>query len=142
MWGEFIDPVDVPDRFWTPRGSGDARRYLRSSGDDSGGSSNVSGSYRPYPFFGDFRGCTWNSQAFFCKKISKYSQNLSILRHMLDNHDFRGLQETHSTAGRARALDQELGEGFASFWSHLTKRSAGIGLIVKQEFLNQFTSNA
>ena len=56
------------------------------------------------------------------------------------NRDFVGIQESHSTPGRAKAFDNEFSFKFTSFWSHLSKGTAGIGIIVSNSFLGKFQS--
>lgn len=55
------------------------------------------------------------------------------------SRDFIGLQETHSTAGRAAAFSTEFMNKYTSFWSHLSKRQGGVGIIVKNTFLVNFS---
>ena len=58
-------------------------------------------------------------------------------RHIL-KHEFMGIQETHGNEGRARALD--LGVAYSCFGSHWDVRHNGIGLIIKNSFLKNFSS--
>ena len=54
------------------------------------------------------------------------------------NRDFIGVQEAHSTPGRARSFESEFVGKFRSLWAHMTKRKAGIGIIVSEQFLSKF----
>ena len=88
------------------------------------------------PFKGDLRGCTWNTQALFARRAVRHHCKLRHVKRLANEHDFVALQETHSTKGGTDAL--RLPTGFTPFWSHGTTTRAGIGLIVKDDFLRNF----
>ena len=48
------------------------------------------------------------------------------------------IKEAHSTTGRARSFDSEFKGRVVSFWSHLSRRKAGIGIVVSVSLLAQF----
>ena len=56
------------------------------------------------PYTGDFRGCSWNSQALFAHGWRRHTHKMRHAKTLLATHDFVGLQETHSVEGRARML--------------------------------------
>ena len=72
------------------------------------------------PFTGDFRGCTWSSQALFAGKLGRHGAKVHQARTLLATHDFVGLQETHSVEGRARILPVPLHS--VAFYPHGTTR--------------------
>ena len=89
------------------------------------------------PFSGSFRGCTWNSQALFARDINRHELKTNRILHLLGTHDVLALQETHSTEGKARSWTGD--RGTTSFWSHNpTTRTAGVALLVRTSFLQQF----
>ena len=88
------------------------------------------------PFTGDFRGCTWNSQALFAHGWRRHNHKLRHAKTLLATHDFVGMQETHSVEGRSRML--RLPGHSTAFYSHGTSRTAGVCLWVKKAFLQQF----
>ena len=96
MWGEFIDPIDVPDRFWTPRGVGDARRYVGSLGDDSGCSSGIG-----------FSLWSWNARSLFGVDVAKAKRKQDVVRAALHRHDFVLIQEAHCNG----YLEQDFSKG-------------------------------
>ena len=50
--------------------------------------------------------------------------------------DFVGAQETHGAEGKLKAVTPH--SSCCALWSHGESQRAGIGLIVKEEFLNKF----
>ena len=70
--------------------------------------------------------------------MRKYARNLNFVREILETHDFIGIQEAHSMEGRVKAFDNEFNLHFRSFWSHLSPRQGGVGLILTLKFLQQF----
>ena len=93
----------------------------------------------PTQFSGSIRGCgcTWNSQALFARDISRHELKTNKILHLLSTHDVFALQETRSTEGKARAWTGD--QGTTSFWSHnRTARTAGVALLVRTAFLQQF----
>ena len=57
---------------------------------------------------------------------------------LIQSYDFVGLQETHSTDGAVKAMSMPT--GIRPFWSHGSTRKAGIGLLVKEQFLLSFNA--
>ena len=89
------------------------------------------------PFSGSIRGCTWNSQALFTRDIGRHERKTNNILHLLGTHDVLALQETHSTEGKSRTWTGD--RGTTSFWSHnSTARTAGVALLVRTSFLQQF----
>jgi hypothetical protein len=90
------------------------------------------------PFTGDFQGFSWNAQALFAKKKHRHHPKVRHALRLAQQHDFRALQESHSTPGAAIAFQRQLPRRMKAFWSHGTARQAGIGLIIKSSFLDNF----
>ena len=66
------------------------------------------------------------------------SRALELLRHQ----DFLLVSETHSTIGKVRAVEHRLGQqGLRAYWSHGGHRRAGVGIIIRDSFLNSFNSS-
>ena len=87
-------------------------------------------------FAGDFSGATWNIQALFARKVLRHGPKVRHTLHLARRHDFLGLQEAHSAEGRVTALS--LPPGSRAFWSHGSRRQAGVGLPVTESFLSNF----
>jgi len=66
------------------------------------------------------------------------------LKHVLKilrGRDFLLTNETHTNQGKTKASDEKLHQlGFRAFWSHGGNRRAGVGIIVRHEFLALFAS--
>ncbi len=90
----------------------------------------------PMPFTGDFTGTSWNSQALFARRSDRHHPTLRHTKQLIRTHNFCALQETHGAVGRSDVLP--LPAGVRSFWSHDTTRTAGVGLLVKDDFLSSF----
>lgn len=89
------------------------------------------------PFSGNIRGTTWNSQAFFANEQHKHHEKWSYLEKLLDKHDWVALTETHSTKGEVAA--KAISDAYAAKCSHFnSKATAGLGLVIKNKFLEQF----
>ena len=57
-----------------------------------------------FPFQGDFKGVTWNSNAFFCADKLKELRKQNLASKWLEQHDFIVLQEAHSTEERTESF--------------------------------------
>ena len=55
---------------------------------------------------------------------------------LICKHDFTVVEETHSLEGRADALG--LSGEFTALWSDCTASTAGIGIVLKNSFLQKF----
>jgi hypothetical protein len=88
------------------------------------------------PFSGPFRGATWNAQALFARRAQSHHEKLSVVNQLLLQNNFVAIQETHGTEGAARLV--RLPASTVAFWSHDSQRSAGVGLVVQKQFLQQF----
>ena len=103
-----------------------------------GPSSMVPTQGRTTPFAGPLRGCTWNSQAFFARNPWQNGARSSHALSWLSQHDFLALQETHSDEGHARIWTHPV--DVTACWSHAdNQHTAGVGLLVKSSFLQQFS---
>ena len=58
------------------------------------------------PYTGLLRGMSWNPRAFFACDGWKIARRIKIVNDLAQQHDFFGLQETHSCPGRAAAVQQ------------------------------------
>ena len=91
------------------------------------------------PFYGDFRGTWWNSQALFASDATLQSNKHRYAWSLLAKADFTGFAETHSTIGHTEAASLPSTSKF--FWSHgPTRWQAGVGLAVKHSFLQNFNT--
>ena len=78
----------------------------------------------------------WNAQALFASDPSKQKAKRDFTTRLINDHDFLGILETHGTQGVEQATQPPT--GCRAFWSHGTASVAGIGLVIKQTFLQQF----
>ena len=91
------------------------------------------------PFYGDFSGTWWNSQALFTSDATLQSNKHRHAWSLLAKVDFTGFAETHSTIGHTNAASLPNTSSF--FWSHgPTRWQAGVGLAVKHSFLQNFNA--
>ena len=70
----------------------------------------------------------------FAANAILYNKKVRKVQNMLETADFIGLQETHGEEGREMAL--ELNIKHQSFWAHGNASWGGVGLLVKQDFLD------
>ena len=82
------------------------------------------------PYFGDTARACWNARAYFATTKQQYA------RTIFEKCDFLGLVETHGTLGKEIAARQQ--PGCRQLWSHGTSSQAGVGLQLKDEFLQRF----
>lgn len=90
----------------------------------------------PRPYTGDYAGATWNAQALFAHNTQKQKTKQAHAAKLLHSHDFVLLQETHSVPGTTQTYSPPAGSRY--FASHLTKTVGGVGILVKQSFLERF----
>ena len=89
------------------------------------------------PFYGDFSGTWWNTQALFASDATLQTNKHRHAWSLLAKVDFTGFAETHSTIGHTTAAS--LPDSSEFFWSHgPTRWQAGVGLAVKHTFLQNF----
>jgi len=88
------------------------------------------------PYTGDYKGCVWNGQALFAYKTRKHQAKRDLTWKLFRQHDFTGVLETHGSQGTVDAATMP--DNCIPFWTHGTTHQAGIGLLLKQEFLNKF----
>ena len=88
------------------------------------------------PFYGDYSGVSWNSQAFFATECPLQEAKQHYANQIFEKRDFLGLVETHSNRGKVLAARAQ--PGCQSFWSHGTNRQAGVGLLIKDAFARRF----
>ena len=88
------------------------------------------------PYSGDYRGATWNTQALFAASCRKQFPKRRLARKLIHQHDFVCLQETHGQEGKTLAFN--LPDGHVAFWSNGSTRQAGVGIVLKHDFLKKF----
>ena len=89
------------------------------------------------PFMLGYKGALWNSQALLAAAPDKAASKQNTAWRLLNNADFVGLAETHSTEGHVKSLNTPRHTKF--FWSHYgTRWQAGVGIGVKHDFLKLF----
>ena len=66
------------------------------------------------------------------------AQKGSYLATLINSHDFGMVYETHGTPGKGKAYITPTGS--IAFWSHLSAQRAGIGILIRIDFLTQFAS--
>ncbi len=87
-------------------------------------------------YTGSYEGSFWNTQALFAAVTDNQSGKQAFLTQLLGSRDFTGVAETHGTRGKlVTALKRP---GISPFWSHGTASVGGIGLLVKDTFLEKF----
>ena len=92
------------------------------------------------PFYGDFRGTWWNSQALFASDATLQSNKHRYAWTLLAKADFAGFAETHSTIGHTEAASLPTTSKF--FWSHgPTRWQAGVGLAVNTQLPTELQLN-
>ena len=52
------------------------------------------------------------------------------------SHDLLAVIDTHSNFGKSKAV--RIPFGLAAFWSHGSNYQAGVGLLIKEDFLAKF----
>ena len=91
------------------------------------------------PYAGNYRGVLWNAQALFSRKPSRQQLKVNKVLDLLRDQDFALVCETHSTKGKAQAEAHRFNQlGYTCFWSHGGHKRAGVGVIIKNTFLQQF----
>ncbi len=90
------------------------------------------------PYRGDFSAVLWNAQAFFCADPIKFQKKTSYACSLLHRADMILLNEAHGTDGGNKAWRPPLGS--RAWWSAgASPGHAGIGIIVNESFLKQFS---
>ena len=89
-----------------------------------------------FPFAGDFAGAAWNAQALMASHCGKQHAKMRKAFQLASSHDFLVIEETHSNKGKVLASRIPL--NLRAFWSHGSNYQAGLGLLIKQEFLAKF----
>ena len=88
------------------------------------------------PFSGDFSCSSWNTQALFAASTYKQQHKQRRARTLIHKNDITCFQETHSLEGRTRAF--KLPEGYSAVWANGTARQGGIGIVLRNAFLQNF----
>ena len=91
----------------------------------------------PGPYVGDYEGVAWNAQGFFRSRTAGYAAQRRFVQQLLSRRDFVMLSETHVTPGSRLGYKQI--PGTQAWWSCGTAARAGVGIVVKQSFLDKFT---
>ena len=93
------------------------------------------------PYCKNYRGAEWNAQGLFHSKASKQEKKWKHVLKILRGRDFLLINETHTNQGKTKAFDEKMHQlGFRAFWSHGGNRRAGVGILVRHEFLALFAS--
>ena len=85
---------------------------------------------------GDFNGSAWNGQALLATHGGQQHAKMRRATQLAKSHDFLAASDTHSNLGKTRALN--IPPDLKAFWSHGTNYQAGIGLMLRNEFLDKF----
>jgi len=108
---------------------------LSSSPARSAGQSQVAGQYRE-----DFSATSWNSQGMFCKDLAKHRSKCEYICRLAGQHDVTMLEEIHGDDGTYEAWQRP--RTHEAFFSHGPSYGvAGVGMLVKKEFLKKFSSH-
>jgi exonuclease III len=89
-----------------------------------------------YLYAEDFSGCGWNARSLYAYEALDTSRHVERLA---SQHDFVGLSETRETAERKATLDHHLNDEYKYFSSYIDQYKGGVGLVVNQRFLQQFS---
>ena len=89
-----------------------------------------------FPYIGDVRGATWNSQAMFARKRQRHDAKAAHVRRLLQDRDFLAITDTHGLEGGTAAWSCPA--DCRAWWSPGTTRRAGVGVVVKRSFLELF----
>ena len=93
------------------------------------------------PFRGVYSGGLWNAQGLFASKSSVQHRKWDKVWKLSEGRDFIMVTETHSNAGKVKAKSDIITSlNFRAWWSHGTNRRAGVGILVRNSFLQQFSS--
>ena len=87
-------------------------------------------------YIGDYHGVLWNAQGYFMARAAAQTRKRRQAARLLARRDFLLLTEAHSTVGGARAYVDL--PGTRSWWASGTAARAGVGIIVKESFLQRF----
>ena len=87
---------------------------------------------------GEYHGALWNAQGYFMARAAAQTRKRRQATLLTARRDFLLLSETHSTRGGELAYVDI--RGTRSWWSAGTAARAGVGVIVKESFLERFNS--
>lgn len=82
-------------------------------------------------------GATWNAQALFAADPWACQRKVACANALMRNRDFLLFSETHAAEGDRAAFRSA--RGTCSFWSVGSSRATGVGLLVPEAFLAQFS---
>ncbi len=88
------------------------------------------------PYQGEYRIATWNSQGLLAYDIPQQEKKRHTLQKLCSHADIVCLQETHSTLDKAAAWTPP--EHFTPFWSHGNTHQAGVAILIRNKFLQDF----
>ena len=97
---------------------------------------NPPGVHAHTPYCGDFNGGSWNSQALFAASCHKQFAKRGKATYLANRHDFWCYEETHAQEGRTLAYNPP--NGTCALWANGSTRQAGIGIVLKYDFLKKF----
>ena len=82
--------------------------------------------WRGTPYIGDFKGITWNSNAYMASDIKLYNYRRAHVLKWLRSHDFIILQETHAGLGKEAGMVWDMGGGVHVYNSPHPERSSAL----------------
>ena len=89
------------------------------------------------------KGSTWNANGFVTLDPAAKTEKITAVIDMMRAHalDYIVVTETHSIPSRCDWYEQHLNlHGLQVFWSHKSTRSAGVAIIIKDDFLKHFVT--
>ena len=87
------------------------------------------------PYSGDWSASSWNGQGLLASEAMKQHSKMRRARELSRAHDITGLQETHGRTGKMEAVRAI--PGTRMFWSNGAEGEAGVGLWIKQAFIDR-----
>ena len=121
-----------------PKEDGQEQRQASQSGYSKEATSHPT----TFAYTGNYRGALWNAQGLFASKACQQQKKFGELIRLMIGRDFIFISEAHSNAEKAKVKKRYLQQaGLVAFWSHGTNARAGIGIVVRQTFLDQFDKN-
>ena len=92
------------------------------------------------PFSGDWSAACWNAQGLLASDITKQREKMRRAARLAMHRDFLVITETHGNVGKCRGLRRTRGNH--AFWSNGPNGEAGVGIWIKEDFLNREKGNS
>lgn len=90
----------------------------------------------PMPFRGELEGATWNAQGLFARRLHRHFAKDMHVRRLLKGRDFLAVSELHNLEGEGGVW--RCPPEFTPWMAPGTTARAGVGLIVRNSFLDKF----